>query len=154
MSLIRKTPEQLWEQLDDMFADPKVMVREVMDELYRLDHRKLGNDFIHQFASSLLDAETLLDDNQLGSHLRHPREVAYIQDRLPKAEKEKYVERQRSYQGSDFDKLKSFLEERKQEEEMLRKFGLEARAMEQASDEKKCDYCQKPGHPKEECRKD
>ena len=80
MSLIRKTPEQLWEQLDDMFADPKVMVREVMDELYRLDHRKLGNDFIHKFASSLLDAETLLDDNQLGSHLRHPREVAYIQE--------------------------------------------------------------------------
>ena len=28
MSLVRKTPEQLWKQLDDMFADPKVMLRE------------------------------------------------------------------------------------------------------------------------------
>ena len=37
MSLIRKTPEQLWKQLDDMFADPKVMLREAMDELHSVD---------------------------------------------------------------------------------------------------------------------
>ena len=73
MSLIRKTPEQLWEQLDAMFGDPKVMLREAMDELHSLDHRKLGDSFIHKFAATLIDTEALLDANQNGDYLRHPR---------------------------------------------------------------------------------
>ena len=72
MSLIRKTPEQLWEQLDAMFADPKVMLREAMDELHSLDHRKLGDSFIQKFAATLVDTEVLLDANQNGDYLRHP----------------------------------------------------------------------------------
>ena len=123
MSLIRKTPEQLWEQLDEMFADPKVMLREAMDELHSLDHRKLGDSFIHKFAATLVDTEVLLDANQNGDYLRHPREVAHIQDKLPRAEKLEYIRREKGYHGSDFAKLKAFLLERKQEEEELRKFG-------------------------------
>ena len=46
--MIRKTPEQLWAQLDEMFADPKVMLREAMDELHSLDHKKLGDSFIQK----------------------------------------------------------------------------------------------------------
>ena len=86
MSLVKKTPEQLWKQLDDMFADPKVMLREAMDELHSLDHKKLGKNFIYKFAATLLDTETLLDANENGDYLRHPREVAYLQDKLPEAE--------------------------------------------------------------------
>ena len=36
--MIRKTPEHLWAQLDEMFADPRVMLREAMDKLHSLDH--------------------------------------------------------------------------------------------------------------------
>ena len=129
MSLIRKTPEQLWKQLDDMFADPKVMLKEAMDELHSLDHRKLGDNFIHKFAATLLDTEALLDANQNGDYLRHPREVAYLQDKLPEAEQLKYIELEERYQGSEFAKFKSFLVERKREVERLRKFGTGARAI-------------------------
>ena len=52
-----------------------------------------------------------------------------FEDRLPEAEQLEYIKRAKSYQGSDFDKLKIFLVERKQEEEMLRKLGTGARAM-------------------------
>ena len=152
MSLIRKTPEQLWEQLDAMFADPKVMLREAMDELHGLDHRKLGDSFIHKFAATLIDTEALLDANQNGDYLRHPREVAHIQDKLPRSEKLEYIRREKSYRGSDFAKLRSFLVERKQEEEELRKFGTGAKDMEQTP-EKRCDYCQMLGHIKEKCRR-
>ena len=153
MSLVSKTPEQLWKQLDDMFADPKVMLREAMDELHSVDYRKLGDDFIPVFAATLLDTEALLDANQNGDHLRHPREVVYMQNKLPKAERVEYVRREQRYQGGDFAKFKSFLMERKREEEELRKFGTGDEAMEQTSNRKKCDYCQKPGHTKEECRR-
>ena len=37
MSMVQKSPEQIWEQLDEMFADPKVMIRETMDEIHSLD---------------------------------------------------------------------------------------------------------------------
>ena len=123
MSLIRKTPEQLWEQLEEMFGDSKVMLREAMDELHSLDYKKLGDNFIHKLAATLIDTEALLDANQNGDYLRHPREVAYIQDKLPRSEKLEYIRREKNYHGSDYAKLKSFLVERKQEEELLRKFG-------------------------------
>ena len=71
---------------------------------------------------------------------------------LPKAEQLEYARQEKSYQGNEFAKFKSFLVERKRDVERLRKFGTGARAAEQTSDRKKCDYCQKPGHTKEECR--
>ena len=79
-----------------MFADPKVMLREAMDELHILDHKKLWDSFIHKFAATLIDTEALLDANQNGDYLRHPREVAYMLDKLPKAEKLEYVKREKS----------------------------------------------------------
>ena len=42
MSLVRKTPRQLWEQLDEMFGDSGVMVDEAIADLYSLDYKKLG----------------------------------------------------------------------------------------------------------------
>ena len=135
-----------------MFGDSKVMLREAMDELHSLDHKKLGDNFIHKFAATLIDTEALLDANQNGDYLRHPREIAYIQDKLPRSEKLEYIRREKNYHGSDFAKLKSFLVERKQEEEVLRKFGTGVKEVELNPD-RKCDYCQRVGHTKERCRK-
>ena len=79
-----------------MFADPKVMLKEAMDELHSLDHRKLGDNFIHKFTVTLLDTEALLDANQNGDYLCHPREVAYMQDKLQKAERAAEIHRTRT----------------------------------------------------------
>ena len=64
-----------------------------------------------------------LDANQNGDYICHPREVAYIQDKLPRVEKLEYIRSEKGYHGSDFAKLKPFLAERMQEKEELRKFG-------------------------------
>ena len=74
-----------------MFAGPKVMLREAIYDLHSLDHRKLGDSFIHKFAATLVDTEALLDANQNGHYIRHPREVAHIQDKLPRVEKLEYI---------------------------------------------------------------
>ena len=65
--------------------------------MHSLDHRKLGDNFIHKFAATLLDTEALLDANQNGDYLCHPREVAYMQDKLPKAEQLEYIRRANNY---------------------------------------------------------
>jgi hypothetical protein len=41
-----------------------------------------------------------LDANQNWDYLRHPREVAHIQDKLPRAEKLEYIRREKRYHGS------------------------------------------------------
>ena len=41
-SLIQKSKDQLWVQLDEMFADPRVMLKEAMEELHAIDASKLG----------------------------------------------------------------------------------------------------------------
>ena len=60
MSLVQKTTDQLWVQLDEMFADPKVMLKEAMEELHAIDAAKLGENFIAKLAATLVDTETLM----------------------------------------------------------------------------------------------
>ena len=112
MSMVKKTPEQLWEQLDEMFGDPRVMVNEAMSDLHSLDHKKLGSSFISKFSATLNDTEKLLEVNGNADHLSHPREVVQLQDMLPRNEKLECVRRKKNYVGSDYQKLKpSFLRE-------------------------------------------
>ena len=153
MSMIQKSPEQLWMQLDEMFADPKIMIREAMEELHSIDAAKLGVNFISKLAATLLDTETLLDANGNGDYLRHPREVAALQQMLPRVEKIEYIKREKSYIGGDFAKLKAFLSERKLEEEQLKKLGTGEMFDNTESEKKKCDYCSRKGHLKADCWK-
>ena len=67
MSMIRKTPEQLWAQLDEMFADPKVMLR-----VTQPGPQKAGGQLHPKVSATLVDTEALLDANQNGYYLRHP----------------------------------------------------------------------------------
>ena len=137
MSMVKKTPEQLWEQLDEMFGDPRVMVNEAMADLHSLDYKKLGNSFISKFSATLNDTEKLLEANGNADHLSHPREVVQLQDMLPRNEKLEYVRRKKNYIGSDYQKLKAFLSERRLEEEELRKIGSGSKSEDSSS--KVCD---------------
>ena len=157
MSMIRKTPDQIWEQLNAMYDDPKVVVQETLEEVRGLDAKKLGDGFITKLSVTLTDAETLLDVDGNGEYLRAPSEVARIQDLLPKAEKLEYIRRSRRYIGTEFAKLKEFLMERKEEEEAMRKFGTGMKDVpdnkKDAPDNKKenCGYCSKPNHSESDC---
>ena len=157
MSMIRKTPDQIWEQLNAKYDDPKVVVQETLEEVRGLDAKKLGDGFITKLSVTLTDAETLLDVDGNGEYLRAPSEVARIQDLLPKAEKLEYIRRSRRYIGTEFAKLKEFLMERKEEEEAMRKFGTGMKDVpdnkKDAPDNKKenCGYCSKPNHSESDC---
>ena len=105
------------------------------------------------------DGVALLDANQNGDYICHPREVAYIQDKLPRVEKLEYIRSEKGYHGSDFTKLKPFLAERLQEKEELGKLGTvgkeeESNQVESKQVKKKCDYCLRMGHTKVEYERD
>ena len=153
MSMVQKTPEQIWAQLDEMYNDPKVLVREAVQELHGLNKDKLGDNFMSKFATTLLDTETLLDNMGSGEYLRHPREVAFLQDMLPKGEALEYVKRSKGYAGNEFMQFKTFVEERKAEMEDLRKFGTGSLDKDLDEDVKQCNYCNRKNHLEKDCRK-
>ena len=72
MLMVQKMPTQIWSQLEEMFADPKVMIREAVEELHSLDSKQLGDNFVSRLATTLVDTETLLDNNGNGDYLCCP----------------------------------------------------------------------------------
>ena len=121
-----------------------------MAELHTLDNKKLGQDFMIRFATTLEDTEALLERDGNADYLCHPREVTALQDILPKSERVEYVKRCRTYIGTDYVKFKTFLMERKSEQQDLAKFvGQE----DDAGPGDKCEHCEKPGHKKKDCFK-
>ena len=123
LTLVHKTPQQVWDQLDILYADPKVVLRESVAELHGLNAKKLGDEYMVRFATTLEDTEALLERDGNADYLRHPREVTALQDMLPKNERAEFVKRCRSYIGTDYVKFKTFLMERKAEQQDLVKFG-------------------------------
>ena len=123
-----------------MYNDPKVLVKEAVQDLHSLDKKKLGDNFIPKFAATLLDTETQLDSVGQGDYLRHPREVAFLQDMLPKEEAREFVKRCKNYVGNEFMQLKTFLKDRKDETESLQKFGTGSKE-ENETVSKQCEFC-------------
>ena len=129
-----------------------------MADLHSLDWRKLGtNNFLKKFATMLEDTEQTLVGIGSEDYLRHAREVACLEDMLPKVEKVEYAKRYTSYPGTDYEKFKAFLTARKVEIDRLDKMGVSTTSY-HGKDKKpgetrgKCDNCGKPGHHTEECR--
>ena len=151
LTLVEKTPEQIWAQLNDVYGDPKTVLREAVGELHELSKKKSNKDFMVLFATTLEETEALLmkDDNQ--DYLKHPRELALLQDMLPVAEKREFIRRQRNIPGNEYEKFKTFLKDRKYEEMEFSKMGtLNLDSDEEAN---KCTHCGMRNHLKSECMK-
>ena len=67
-----------------MFEDPKVLVKETVAELHGLSYKKLKDGFMQKLCVTLQDTEKLLASAGQDGYLRHPREVAALEDLLPK----------------------------------------------------------------------
>ena len=63
-----------------------MMLCEAIWELHILNASELGGNFMAKLVTTLIDTEALLDQNGNGDYLRHPGEIAHIQDILPRAE--------------------------------------------------------------------
>ena len=149
LSMLSKTCDQIWDQLDILYNDPKIIVHEAVKELHSLDHKVLGKAFMIKFSNMLEDTEVLLDLKGHGDYLRHPLEVNVLQGMLPEKEQLEYVKREKDYGGTDFNKIKTYLADRKREEESLRRMGL----VKDGEEEAKCNYCGLAKHVEADCRK-
>ena len=60
LSTVMKTPCQDWTQLETLYGDPRIIVKEAMGWLHKVTHNKKGKDFMIIFATTLEDTEALL----------------------------------------------------------------------------------------------
>ena len=128
LSMVKKTVAQIRAQLDSLYNDPKVILKEAVSELYNLSSLKLKSlDMMVKLCTTLVDTEALLDSIHQGDYLRHPREVAALEDLLPTYEAQEYIRRMSRLTGNEYEKLKSFLTERKEEILKLEKLGTKSR---------------------------
>ena len=128
MSLVRKNTAQIWAQLRDWYDDPKIILKEAVAELHALaDLRVKPSELMIKFCNTLLDTETLLDEIGSGDYLRHPREVAALEDLLPNHEAQEFIRREARLVGNEYEKLRGFLMERKTEIQKLEKLGSKSR---------------------------
>ena len=127
LSMLKKTPAQIWEQLDKLYKDPKLVLKETMAELYSLDAKALGDKFMPRLSVTLDDAEALLTEEGHLNHLNHPREVMALEDMLPLKEAEEFLRRNPTYSGGDYEVFKKYVDERKLEVEALARFGSKTR---------------------------
>ena len=124
MSVVRKTVAQIWDQLDEWYADPKVLIRESVADLHALGKAKMGNaEKMIKLANTLVDTEALLDGIGQGDYLRHPRELDELEEMLPYQEAAELAKRSGRLRGTDYEKFRAFLLERKTELEKLSRLG-------------------------------
>ena len=46
ITTLRKAPVQIWAQLDEIFGDPDIVLAEALNDLYNVDQKNLGGDYI------------------------------------------------------------------------------------------------------------
>lgn len=160
MSLVRKTPLQIFEQLEQWYNDPKLVLKESVSELYNLSKLKLKpEDLMVRFHNTLLDTETLLDEVGQGDYLRHPREVSALEDLLPTEEAKEFIRRDSRLTGNEYEKLRQFLIERMTEIQKLSRLGTKANNDVSADTKddfrksKACFKCGEDGHFSRDCTK-
>merc|ERR1711971_1266700 len=152
--MIEKTPVQVWAQLETLYGDARVIVQEAMQSLHKLEKSKNKRDFMVLFATTLEDTEALLAKEMNESHLKNDREVEKLLDMIPIEEKRRFVERKKNYGGTQYEKFKAFMVERKAEDLELHKLGsLKLDSDDEEDDGKKCGHCGIKGHKRKECWK-
>ena len=149
ISTLSDSAEDIWHYLDERFGKPDIVAREVMNELFALDHRKLGSKFMVKFTTLLLDTESLLKSINEEEWLISNRTVAELEDKLPQAERVEWARLMSSTVGdSKYERFKNFLQARKQILDNMDTIGCRSLTV---GNSEKCGYCSKSGHAEDIC---
>ena len=162
LSCVRKDATEVWEQLERMYGNSEVVAAAVMEDIWNLDARTLGNKFMGSFCVMLEDTETLLYTMGQTEWLTSSISIGQLEDKLPPVEQLRWAERMDTYEGrTRYDKFKRFLQERKEVEEKMRSIGSGQRAVKMPREEsvktgeksvENCNFCTEKHSTENICR--
>ena len=148
VSSLASSFQEIWDHLEEKAGKVDVIAKDIMGDLLSLSHRKVGKKFVAKFSVMLEDSEAMLGAIGQQAWLTSPRSVADLEDLLPDSEKLEWAKKVKGSVGSDrFERLKTFLKDRKDELEALDTIGN--RGSGQVPDTgglPTCTYCHKRGH--------
>ena len=87
ISSLASSYEVIWQHLEDKSGRAEVVARDIVGELMRLDHRKLGKRFLAKFSALLEDSEALLQTIGMQDWISSSRSVSDLENLLPHSEK-------------------------------------------------------------------
>ena len=91
ITTLKKTPVQVWAQLDDIFGDPNIVLAEAFNDLYNVDWKNLGRDYLTVLTNTLLEEDLTLEDSGHKHYLEHPTEIAKIKRMLSYEEGAEFI---------------------------------------------------------------
>ena len=148
VSSLASSYQEIWDHLEEKAGKSEVVARDIMGDLFALNHKKCGNKFLARLSVMLEDSEALLNSIGQQAWMTSPRSIADLEDLLPTSEKLEWAKKVKGTAGVErFEKFKLFLRDRKEELEALETIGNKATAQVDRRDGiPTCTYCNKRGH--------
>ena len=148
VSSLASSYQEIWDHLEEKAGKSEVIARDIMGDLFALNHKKSGSKFLARFSVLLEDSEALLISIGQQAWMTSPRSIADLEDLLPPSEKLEWAKKVKGTTGVErFEKFKTFLRNRKEELEALETIGNKATAQVEKRDGiPTCTYCHKRGH--------
>ena len=135
ISTIKRSPEDIWRQLDEIFADAKTLADESLKELFSVSRADHDKDFTTVLYKTLIEIEQILKDQKEDHYLKYPSQVSIIEGMLTSEEGQEFMWRKYRYEGIDYNKLKPYLGDLKSKNLQMRKHNF--RKEKELKDERK-----------------
>ena len=149
ISSLASSYEVIWDHLENKAGRAEVVARDIVGELMRVDHKKLGKRFFPKYSALLEDSEALLTTMGMQDWISSSRSVSDLENLLPYSEKLEWAKVVKGASGVErFTKFKTFLRERKEILEAMETIGGGVKTPE--SDV--CTFCKRDGHLESDCR--
>ena len=148
VSSLASSFQEIWDHLEEKAGNSEVVARDIVGDLFNLNHKKFGNRFLARFSVLLEDSEALLNSIGQQAWLTSPRSIADLEDLLPASEKLEWAKKVKRSTGVErFENFKTFLRDRKEEMEALETIGNKGCVEVIRRDSvPTCTYCHRRGH--------
>ena len=150
ISSVARDPREVWEQLESIYGRPDVVGQLVSQELFDLNPKDYGDEYMIKLSTMLEETEVLLTEHDQMEWLTSSPAIRQLEEKLLPREKEEWASKMDSFDGSKYEKLKKFLRSRRTVMEKMKSIGMQTPKKEVPE---KCTpgYCLKKGHAVKDC---
>ena len=102
-----KNPQQILDQLNELYGKPEMLGKMVMQDNY--DLKTGGKDLMMRLSVLLDETEVLLREHNQMDWIQSKPSIKQLEDKLPQKEKEEWAVQMKTFEGSRYERFQQFL---------------------------------------------